>query len=101
VTAKSKAIDRAAHIGPTPLGYVRNDEGTPAVDPITGPVVSEAFAIFARDGLPACPRRPHAGHADLAAGDLLRDLGLTGQLALDVGPCAPEQPPGVHSTARS
>ena len=51
VTAKSKAIARGAHIGPTPFGYARNDDGTLAVDPIAGPIVSEAFAICARDGV--------------------------------------------------
>jgi site-specific DNA recombinase len=53
VTAKSKAIDRGAHIGPTPFGYARNHDGTLSVDPMAGPIVSEAFAICARDGLPA------------------------------------------------
>jgi DNA invertase Pin-like site-specific DNA recombinase len=53
VTAKSKAIARGAHIGPTPFGYARADDGTLTVDSIAGPIVSEAFAICARDGLAA------------------------------------------------
>jgi hypothetical protein len=53
VTAKSKAIARGAHIGPTPFGYQRNDDGTLVTDPTAGPIVSEAFAICARDGLAA------------------------------------------------
>jgi DNA invertase Pin-like site-specific DNA recombinase len=53
VTAKSKAIARGAHIGPTPLGYARDDDSTLSIDPDAGRVVSEAFAICARDGLPA------------------------------------------------
>jgi site-specific DNA recombinase len=53
VTAKSKAIARGAHIGPTPFGYARNDDGTLTTDPSAGPIVSEAFAICARDGLAA------------------------------------------------
>jgi DNA invertase Pin-like site-specific DNA recombinase len=53
ITAKSKAIDRGAHIGPTPYGYTRSPDGTLAVDPERGPMVSEAFAVCARDGLPA------------------------------------------------
>jgi DNA invertase Pin-like site-specific DNA recombinase len=51
VTAKSKAIARGAHIGPTPFGYTRDDDGTLAIDPQAGPIVSEAFAICARNGL--------------------------------------------------
>lgn len=53
ITAKSKAIARGAHIGPTPFGYERADDGTLTVDPIAGPIMSEAFAICARDGLAA------------------------------------------------
>lgn len=53
ITAKSKAIARGAHIGPTPFGYARANDGTLMIDPIAGPIVSEAFAICARDGLAA------------------------------------------------
>ena len=51
VTAKSKAIARGAHIGPTPFGYERKVDGTLSVDPATGPIVSEAFATCARGGM--------------------------------------------------
>ena len=53
MTAKTKAIARGAHIGPTPYGYARNDDGTLAINPSAGPVVTEAFAICGRDGLQA------------------------------------------------
>ncbi len=49
-TAKSRAIERGAHIGPTPFGYLRRDDGTLEVDPERGPIVSEAFAIAAATG---------------------------------------------------
>jgi len=52
-TAKSRAIARGVHIGPTPFGYVARDDGTLKVDPDCGPVVTEAFAVAARDGLSA------------------------------------------------
>ncbi len=53
VTAKTRAIGRGVHIGPTPLGFERNDDGTLAVDPERGPIVTEAFKVCARDGLSA------------------------------------------------
>lgn len=53
VTAKTRAIARGAHIGPTPVGYLRNDDGTLRVDPDQGPVVAEAFRIAADTGLHA------------------------------------------------
>jgi DNA invertase Pin-like site-specific DNA recombinase len=52
-TAKARAIERGAHIGPTPLGYKRTGDGTLEVDAERGPIVSEAFAVAARDGLDA------------------------------------------------
>ncbi len=53
VTAKTKAIDRGAHIGPAPFGYRRADDGTLEVDPVRGPVVARAFEIAAEHGLHA------------------------------------------------
>jgi DNA invertase Pin-like site-specific DNA recombinase len=53
IVAKERALERGAHIGPTPLGYVRNADGTLGVHPERGPIVTEAFAIAARDGLQA------------------------------------------------
>lgn len=53
ITAKARAIGRGAHIGPTPFGYQRADDGVLVVDPVRGPVVTEAFAVAARAGLPA------------------------------------------------
>ena len=52
--AKARAVERGAHIGPTPYGYQRRADGTLEADPDRGPVVTEAFAVAARDGLPAC-----------------------------------------------
>jgi site-specific DNA recombinase len=53
VTAKARAVERGAHIGPTPLGYVRNGDGILNVHPERGEIVTEAFAVAARDGLGA------------------------------------------------
>lgn len=53
VTAKASAIERGVHIGPTPLGYMRVGSAPLEVDPVFGPIVSEAFAVAARDGLDA------------------------------------------------
>jgi DNA invertase Pin-like site-specific DNA recombinase len=53
VAAKTRAVGRGAHIGPTPWGYVREDDGTLTVDPVTAPIVREAFALAAREGLHA------------------------------------------------
>jgi DNA invertase Pin-like site-specific DNA recombinase len=56
-TAKSRAINRGVHIGPTPFGYQRvdygDDKGKLVIDPVRGPIVTEAFAVAARDGLHA------------------------------------------------
>ena len=46
-TAKAKAVERGAHIGPTPFGYVRRPDGTLAADEDTGGVVADAFAAAA------------------------------------------------------
>jgi DNA invertase Pin-like site-specific DNA recombinase len=56
VTAKTKAIGRGAHIGPTPLGYLRNKDGTLQVDPDAAPAVTEAFEVAAAGGLHAAMR---------------------------------------------
>lgn len=53
IVAKTKAIARGAHIARAPLGYVKRDDGTLAVDPHSGPVVTKAFELAARDGLAA------------------------------------------------
>lgn len=52
-TAKARAMDRGAKIGPTPLGYLRNDDGTLDAHPTDGPIVSEAYRRAAQDGLQA------------------------------------------------
>jgi site-specific DNA recombinase len=54
--AKARAVERGAHIGPTPYGYKRADDGTLEVDPECGPVVTDAFHAAARDGIPAALR---------------------------------------------
>lgn len=51
-TAKARAVERGAHIGPTPYGYLRAADGTLEVDPERGPVVTDAFHA-ARDGVHA------------------------------------------------
>jgi len=57
--AQRKAFARGAHIGRTPLGYLRiDDEDNPKVgclvkDPVYGPIVSQAFRIAAEEGLRA------------------------------------------------
>ena len=49
IVTKSRANGRGVHIGPIPFGYLANDDGTLKVDPERGPIVTEAFAIAARD----------------------------------------------------
>jgi DNA invertase Pin-like site-specific DNA recombinase len=57
-TAKEHAIERGVPIGPTPVGYVRVEDGERNaclnVDPVSGPLVREAFVVTGRDGLDAC-----------------------------------------------
>ncbi len=52
-TAKARAVERGAHIGPAPFGYLPRDDGTLDVDRKRGAIVTEAFAVAAREGLPA------------------------------------------------
>jgi site-specific DNA recombinase len=52
-TAKARAMDRGAKIGPTPLGYLRNDDGTLAAHPKDGPIITEAYRRGAQGGLQA------------------------------------------------
>jgi DNA invertase Pin-like site-specific DNA recombinase len=54
-TAKARATERGAKIGPTPFGYQRNedDDGVLQPHPDLGPVVTRAFEIAARDGIDA------------------------------------------------
>jgi DNA invertase Pin-like site-specific DNA recombinase len=51
VTAKARAIERGVHIGPTPLGYRRVGSAPLEIDPVYGPVVTEAFEVAAREGM--------------------------------------------------
>jgi site-specific DNA recombinase len=53
ITAKTKAIDRGAHIGPCPFGYLAHEDGTLRIDPDRGPVVTQAFRVAADNGLHA------------------------------------------------
>jgi site-specific DNA recombinase len=85
VTAKSKAIARGAHIGPTPFGYTRTDDGTLTTDPAAAPIVSEAFAICARDGLAAAvdflrERAPHRTWTTFTARRFFRQRVYLGQV---------------------
>jgi len=51
--AKTRAHERGAKIGPTPLGYRRRPDGTLEQDPQEAPVVAEAFERAARTSLAA------------------------------------------------
>lgn len=46
-TAKARAMDRGAIVGPTPFGYARDDEGVLVVDPATADMVRGAFELAA------------------------------------------------------
>jgi DNA invertase Pin-like site-specific DNA recombinase len=50
---KERAHGRGAKIGPTPLGYVRREDGELDVHPERGPLVAEAFTRAAEQGLQA------------------------------------------------
>jgi DNA invertase Pin-like site-specific DNA recombinase len=49
-TAKERAVERGAKIGPTPFGYVRNLDGTLRPHPDEAPVVKHAFELAATAG---------------------------------------------------
>ncbi|MCW3032518.1 MAG: recombinase family protein [Solirubrobacterales bacterium] len=51
--AKERAMDRGVKIGPTPLGYQRETNGTLSAHPQQGPIVSEAYRLAALSGLQA------------------------------------------------
>lgn len=51
--AKTHALDRGARMGPTPFGYVRENDGKLAPHPEHGKIVTEAFKRAARDGVAA------------------------------------------------
>jgi hypothetical protein len=53
VVTKTRAVERGAHIGPTPFGYQRRDDSILEADDVLGPVVTEAFAVCERAGLHA------------------------------------------------
>jgi DNA invertase Pin-like site-specific DNA recombinase len=55
-TAKARAVERGAIIGPTPFGYERQDDGTLLPHPAEAPIVTRAFELAASSG----------GHAALA-----------------------------------
>jgi DNA invertase Pin-like site-specific DNA recombinase len=50
VTAKTRAVERGAKIGPTPFGYRRIEDGLLEPDPVYGPVVTRAFELAASNG---------------------------------------------------
>jgi DNA invertase Pin-like site-specific DNA recombinase len=52
-TAKTHALDRGAKVGGTPFGYQREADGTLAVHPERGPLVTETYRLAARDGIDA------------------------------------------------
>jgi DNA invertase Pin-like site-specific DNA recombinase len=55
--AKSRAMDRGAKIGPTPLGYRRRTDesrkGELEPDPEQAPIIAEAYRLAAQDGVEA------------------------------------------------
>jgi DNA invertase Pin-like site-specific DNA recombinase len=51
-TAKTRAMDRGVRIGPTLIGYLRA-ESTLIIDPVRGPIISEAYRVAAREGIDA------------------------------------------------
>jgi DNA invertase Pin-like site-specific DNA recombinase len=53
VVTKTRAVERGAHIGPTPFGYQRRDDSILEADDVLGPVVTEAFEVCERAGLHA------------------------------------------------
>lgn len=48
--SQTDAIKAGKHIGYAPIGYVKASDGTLAVDPATGPLITEAFRRAAADG---------------------------------------------------
>jgi site-specific DNA recombinase len=46
--ARERAFERGAYLGRTPLGYARGESGRLEIDPVTGPVVQEAFRMKGR-----------------------------------------------------
>ena len=52
-TAKTHALQRGAKPGGTPFGYEREADGTLAIHPERGAIVTEAYRIAARDGIDA------------------------------------------------
>lgn len=52
-TAKTRAVERGAHIGPTPFGYARGPDGILTIDEDRGEAVSSAFAAAARENIDA------------------------------------------------
>ena len=52
-TAKTRAHERGAKIGPTPFGYRRRQDGVLEVHPERGPIVAEAFRRAGERGLDA------------------------------------------------
>lgn len=50
-TAKVAAHERGMKIGPTPVGYVRGDDGLLALHPTEAPIMAEAFRLAAEVGL--------------------------------------------------
>jgi DNA invertase Pin-like site-specific DNA recombinase len=51
LAAKTRAINRGVHIGPCPIGYRRNEDGTLAVDPDHAGAIAAAFRVAADRGI--------------------------------------------------
>jgi DNA invertase Pin-like site-specific DNA recombinase len=52
-TAKQRAVDRGAKIGPCPFGYQRQDDGTLLPHPTEAAIVRQAYQLAASSGLRA------------------------------------------------
>ncbi|MEJ7798433.1 MAG: recombinase family protein [Solirubrobacteraceae bacterium] len=50
IVAKVRATERGVKIGPTPIGYMRDEDAVLQPHPIYGPVVTKAFNLAARVG---------------------------------------------------
>ncbi len=51
--AKGRAVDRGVFIGPTPIGYVKLEDGTLAPCGDTAPIITATYRVAAADGLDA------------------------------------------------
>lgn len=65
-SAKERAVKRGAHVGPTPIGYVRGADGRLEPDGLASAVMVEAFRLAATKGLRAAMDRLQESDLDHA-----------------------------------